>query len=255
MNELDDLAAHIGEGGFTNPCEANHGEHATKNIYTGNTMTVFDWQLYANTVGFCPGDDAISQQIEREGFWERHVSEMAMQILDQKNHGDSLFIDVGAQIGWYSVMALQRGWPTLAIEANDECARVLTMNAERHAGGTPFALCQRWMGPTLHAYDGQTKIKLLKCDIEGSEEHAFHVFQNHFRAWMIDYAIMEISPVFNDSYPAMITELLDMGYTAYRIDQLHKHDRWTLENLEEKLAEFTQVDLVFTSPLAETVIR
>ena len=62
--------------------------------------------------------DFVSSRIKRDGFWEiRHPDEM-MRLADSvAPRGDGVFIDIGANIGWYSFLFAQFGYKVYAIEA------------------------------------------------------------------------------------------------------------------------------------------
>lgn len=244
--ELKRLQEHL-SGGFANPCEAGHGVHHTKivGLPNGEPFEIFDWTLYADTTGYCPADDAVSQSIDLGGGWEAHISEVANRVLQFGRPG--VVLDIGAHVGWYASLAMRWGWPTLAVEANLDCCAVLERNL-KFRPIVPVYIAHGWIGEKSLPFHDDLQIQLLKADIEGNELYVYQVFAEHFHKHSIEYAIFEISPVFNNSYPELIGNLLNDGYRGFRIDQAGKHDEWTRDTVEEKLLEHPQIDMVFVAP-------
>jgi hypothetical protein len=59
------------------------------------------------------------------------------------------------------------------------------------------------------------RIALAKIDIEGAEEHAVDLLWLSIEKGLVDHLLIEISPVFNDSYPDLVVRLLEAGYEAW----------------------------------------
>ena len=55
-------------------------------------------------------------------------------------------------------------------------------------------------------------------DIEGNEQWGVKYFEKSFEAGCIKNVIMEISPVFNNSYPSIIEKMKGFGYDIYLLD-------------------------------------
>ena len=58
-------------------------------------------------------------------------------------------------------------------------------------------------------------MRLVKMDIEGAEEHALRVVWPLVKAGLVDHLLIELSPVFNDSYPALVDMIRGEGYRAW----------------------------------------
>lgn len=64
--------------------------------------------------------DAVSDAIKKHGCWEPVTSEVLMELFKHKNKGESgprtIFIDIGAGIGYFSLLAARNGIPAVAFE-------------------------------------------------------------------------------------------------------------------------------------------
>lgn len=176
-------------------------------------IEVWDWTKYPD--GYCPAHDAVSETIDTLGIWE--PAETALVLDACRGVDDSCVLDFGAQVGWFTLLAALSGVPVLAIEADPECARLIERNAARN-GVTDFVEveCARITGdsPLLRT---DKQVRLLKADVEGAEKDVARVVWPLIEGHQIDYLLLEVSPVFDDYYGALITRLARAGYTAYLI--------------------------------------
>ena len=253
MNILESLEKHIA-GGFTNPCESHQGAHIMKTIGIEEyPFDIFCWDKYIDTEAFCPADDAVSQALDTSGMWESHVTELFDQIIHQPD--DGIVIDIGAHVGWYACRAVRAGRDTFAVEANKNYVQLLQNNLDMWATdtGAEYQVCRGWVDELTAPFVYPLNVKVIKVDIEGNERFAFRTFETAFKDNTIDYAILEISPVFNAFYLDLIRALFFYGYQCFRIDQKGDHDEWTVDNMNEKLEEFPQVDCIFISPKAASL--
>lgn len=210
-------------------CEVGHKKHDTKYVQTKlGWMTVFDRSKYDNLAGsYCPGQAVISGELERIGVWEERLYPMVANILNYGSR-DKLVIDVGASIGWYSRMASLVGYDVLAFEGNKENAELLKLNASE------AEIRDNWFDKdTKDKIDIDRDVWLIKLDIEGSEAHAMRYLEPILPR--TNNIMMEISPVFNKSYPKLIEKLIRMGFGA--IDE--KGELFDFEY------DFNQKDLFF----------
>lgn len=196
-------------------------------------MLTFNTDLYCEP-GYCMGDDDVSRTIRRVGVWEP-VETAAFGALI---FGGDVVIDFGGQIGWYSRVTSFYGGSVLAIEGVYEHAAILNYNV-------PGAhVVRHWVdenSPIISA-DGAPRIKCVKMDLEGAEVHAMRMISDLLDAELVDNILMEISPVFNDSYPLIIRELFQRGFTA---EVCNPYQQFTHDEIDAVVAQAPQVDMMF----------
>ena len=162
---------------------------------------------------YCPARDAVSETIISHGVWEPR--ETTVLLLAWEALGwDCEFVDIGAQIGWFTWLANHKGIDAYAVEADPAVASVLEQNI--HPGLTEIinlrmgADIPDWFpGPISHPY------VVAKIDIEGAEEAAVVALSERVGLQRVPFILMEVSPVFNDSYPDLVADLMSRGYSAY----------------------------------------
>jgi hypothetical protein len=162
---------------------------------------------------YCPARDAVSETILSHGVWEP-VETIALLDCFQRRPGN-MFVDIGAQIGWFSKLAQLSHLPVTAIEADPEVCRLLAsqlwgarnfiMNERIGEGTRPIELMKNeW---DLHQLT-------VKIDVEGAEPEAVEALESHLSTTAIDFMLIEISPVFHDRYPAMVRRIMEDGFLA-----------------------------------------
>lgn len=192
-------------------CQAGHKSHDTIVVPTElGDMRIYDFEQYMGFDGYCSGQDDISKTLQLYGRWEVDETAVAKQILEA---GDkhSMFIDAGAHIGWFGRLARKYGYYTMAYEADAE-------NIQLYKENNPKAIMVH------HWFEAGNKVptpwngnvELLKIDVEGAEEHVIEYFDDILH--IVKNILMEVSPVFNDSYPALIEKLERKGFTAFYMD-------------------------------------
>jgi hypothetical protein len=202
-------------------------------------MTTFDAAKYKDTVGFCPGDDDVSRTIDLYGVWEPIETAYFVKALESPG----IVIDFGSQIGWYSMLATANGHSVLAIEACWEHEKLTSINADLRKG--QLFQARRWIDentPVLEP-EGCPPISVVKIDIEGAEQHALRCIRPLLDAGLVANLLVEISPVFNDSYPKIVLDLLNRGYSATALNPVQP---MTLSNYIHILEEIPQVDVMFS---------
>lgn len=182
-------------------------------------MEVFEFDTYREIEGYCPGKDDISRTVINTGGWEPVESAAALRVLRSGDPTGQLVLDYGSHIGWYSLMAAQLGYAVEGFEADPANMRLANHNAELNEL-TSIHISNVWVDVNLPRFslpDRFNSVRFVKIDIEGAEEHAVRSLAELFDAGKIDAAMIEISPVFNDSYPQLVQFLQTAGYATYVI--------------------------------------
>jgi hypothetical protein len=180
------------------------------------SLTVWDWRRYASEIGgYCPAHDAVSQTIDELKIWEPRETALALHVLSApRSTNPGAFWDFGGQVGWFSALAASCGRDVIAWEADEENARLLSINARRNAvAPTAFARRGRLVaGAEPYA---PTPIRLAKLDVEGAEDLAVASMWPSISAGLVDHMMIEVSPCFADYYPEMLWRIIREGYRAY----------------------------------------
>lgn len=205
-------------------------------------LKLYDHEQYRGFPGYCPGQDDVCLGLACNGIWEGYETLIISQILHEgdRSHG---IIDVGAQLGYYTMLAASYGYEVLAVEGHEESLLHLLESAERNGWGDQIGARPLWLDASTQPAEWPGEYLLLKADIEGAEEHAVRWCRELFLERRLRYALLEISPCFNGSYPALVEWILDCGYAAYMLPSKPDHavrDAWAA-NLWQSLAR-CQVD-------------
>jgi hypothetical protein len=178
-------------------------------------LMVFRYDLYRGLAN-CLGNDVVSEGITTQGIWEGYETVLVLDILDRPSPG-AYVMDIGSQLGWYSALARYR-WPIIAIDNEGEALTLTWDNAHSLLGTPPFTVCQGWIDEDAPIIPAKAEpIHFAKIDIEGNEVHAVRMLSDLFLAGKVDYALIEISPVFNDTYPDLVEWLADCEYGVFQI--------------------------------------
>jgi hypothetical protein len=198
-------------------------------------MEVWDWKKYSDQGPYCPGHDVVSEVIHDLGVWE--PGESAVLSLAFEDCPGGVFYDFGCQIGWYSTMALTAGIVVYAYDADDECVDLAWSNMSRNAPLlTRFGVYRERFDANTGCmpFDGsEVGDVIVKIDVEGAEVHALAYIQPAIDLGLVKYMLIEISPVFNDSYPALVQGLLDDGFIGYEVPPRRDPPPYPLERLSD----------------------
>lgn len=198
-------------------CQLNHDTHETKVVDTMlGEMVIYDHAKYMDNPGkYCPGQDDVSLTIDTTGKWSPFLTEVICMILEG---GDKKlrFIDVGCHIGYFSKLASVMGYSVLAYEGNVPNLEL----AKRNVQEAQFK--EIWFDEDVKprkwckACSIHKGVELLKIDVEGSEQYAI----KYLEKMLVDTKniIMEVSPVFNDSYPELVKRIVNHGFVARELD-------------------------------------
>lgn len=162
-------------------------------------------------------DDVVSEVIASHRVWE--VPETILTIAAAKSVPQPRILDVGAQIGWFSMLVLANGGTADAIDGNPAALELLqkSMMDTAPAGGslitTPEMIEDGWgHQPVFPGGQGTT---ILKIDVEGNEHYALEGTSGLWQGQLVAHIQMEVSPVFHDGYPAMLWDLKKAGYEIW----------------------------------------
>ena len=197
-----------------NVCEAGHRKHIRTQTSTAQgPFWVWDWDTYSGYRGYCTGQDDVSRTLLLYGKWEEQEGDRMRAIL---RPGD-VFLDFGAHIGWFSIMAANRGAVVHAYEGDAENLDLLRINARLHNVASQVTAHALWVGEgtkteDLHLPSGP--IRLVKIDLEGNEQYAVGALLPALDR--IEHIAMEVSPCFNDSYPDIVAVLEAHGFQTWR---------------------------------------
>jgi SAM-dependent methyltransferase len=220
-------------------------------------FAIYAFDKYANTEGLCPADDVVSFSLSEQGVWEAFDTLLMLDILSKGKQG-GLVVDFGSQLGWYSILAALNGYKVIAYDTLPENMRMLDKNAKLNKVSDKITPILEWVDETSQILP-PTRIRFMKSDIEGNEEFAFRMYEESFKKKLVDYAIFEISPCFNDSYPALIHKVMDYGYKVYQVPQ-KTWEHWVefgdqplettlkypiIEDMDKHLANIRQENFLF----------
>lgn len=178
-------------------------------------MMVFNWRSYPVGESYCPGCDAVSETIDLIGIWEPRETILALTVFESAPAG-SVFLDLGAQIGWFSLLAASARLDTISVDADAEPLRLLSESAKRNG----------WHGmvhPWQMRIDAETPVlpaapyRLAKLDLEGAEFDGIRILWPSIVAGLVDHLLIEVSPVFSDGYPELVTSIIRADYRAYML--------------------------------------
>jgi hypothetical protein len=217
-----------------NTCQVGHPQHDRKVVSTIlGDMTIYDWEKYANTTGYCTGDDAVSQTLEKTQSWDIEEFNRMKQILEAGDRSN-LFIDCGCHLGWFSKLAESLGYPIIAYDGDKENLELLKLNV-------PSARSKLiWFDENIKPRKwckGCSRFKGIECmklDLEGNEQWGIEYYRQAFEQKAVKNVIMEVSPVFNSSYEALLNRLRAWGYEAFELNgtpfsytyDFHQKDLW-----------------------------
>lgn len=204
-----------------NICEAGHKEHVRVRVKTKQgLMEVWNWGLYRDFRGYCTGQCDVSRTLFNNGVWEEPETELVRKLL-KKNREGGLVLDIGCNVGWYSLLALRYGYSVIAIDGDQENCDITKRNIlGQHSSKVNATVLHKWIDINTAKEEGGNfgEIYLFKSDIEGLDAAAVEWVRDSFEQQLVKYALIEVSPVFNDTYGPMVDKLLGWGYKPYDLD-------------------------------------
>lgn len=205
-------------------CQAGHEKHDTKTVEAqGLKYQVYDWEKYFNKDGspkwpqaYCSGQDIISQSIDKFGVWEPDETKLFHRLLSE--HSSGIVVDIGSQIGYFSILSASKGRSVIGLDSNKENIALAQQSAHLNGLSDRVEFHHTFVSKdSFFSLNEKDDIHILKCDIEGNERYAVEMMKRCFEVGRIKYAIIEISPVFNDSYPELVERIANWGYNVYQV--------------------------------------
>lgn len=213
---------------------------------------------------YCPAHDAVSETIMNLGIGEPAETILVSQVASTALP-ESKMLDVGAHIGWFSLLAASWGLTVGAIDADPENLRLLNRSAMYNGWSHRiFTSCERIDDDSAAVHgDGSdiSRVRLVKIDIEGAENHEIRVLQQALDQALIDHLLIEVSPVFADYYPDLVLDLIGKGYEAFIVPPKrtppwpladiprdmapHRIDQWPEAQLRSFIADCHQINVWF----------
>ena len=172
-----------------------------------------DGKWYPNVNEYA--NDLVSHSIRQNHIWEPFQTEITIKLL--KMVKNKLFIDIGSHIGYYTMIAAEMDFKVNAYECNKNTFKVLKNNTKCY----DKVNCNNNKITTLDDLnlEKDTKIGLMKIDIEGGEPHLIKNMLKLLDNMGIECVIVEVSPKYNSlgELEVMINSFTSRGYSAYDI--------------------------------------
>ena len=209
-----------------NVCETGHKSHQSKQTRTiQGAFRVWDWELYRGQRGSCTDQDDVSRTLLLYGVWEKEETEAIARRL----HPGDVFLDFGAHIGWFSILAAVRGATVHAYEGDAENLDLLRTNARLHGVQDRVTAHLVWVDADAYCEIPEGPIRLVKIDLEGNDDQAIRVLGPALAEGRVEELVVEVSPCFNDRYPAMVEQMRAWGYEVEDWDgawDFHQRNFW-----------------------------
>lgn len=242
-------------------CTVGHGSHDTQVVRRALgggpvlDVDIYQWRNYFVTEHgnetmprwpgqYCPAQDIISYCIDTrgsEGVWERNETRVITDVLDQPGD-DRVFLDFGSQVGYYSLIGAARGFSVAALDTSADNLWCLANSAERNR--LDIAQYRCWIDEDAEPLPAVDDVRLVKIDIEGAETCAIDMLTPLLEARKIGYLVVEISPVFNDTYPDLVEDIAGHGYDVAEIGDTLRP--LPAEGRREYVAGLHQENFLFT---------
>lgn len=222
-------------------------------------LTVMDWSQYSDDTfsryDFCPGQDVVSYCLDVQRIWEPTETLAVLDVLQQSG----LVVEAGCHLGYYAALAVASGCDFVGVETNEELAALTVGNvATNRTWEVSYSEIALGLVETLTPRPVEP-IRLFIADVEGQEQAAVDYVAASFQNRTVDYALLEMSPIFNDTYPSLTERLIGWGYVGFVIPHkgtsLQKYGERPLDILKstepvtpELVAGWRQENCLFVHP-------
>jgi hypothetical protein len=159
--------------------------------------------------------DVVSDAIAEYGVWEvPETITLSSAFAAAGPH--TAFIDIGSHVGWFSAVAATYGLDVTAVDSNAAALELLRQTWRENGFKSQLALINEMVDTnTEWKFPVGVDTAIVKMDIEGAESHAVGALWPWFEDGTVTHCMMEVSPCFNDGYPALLRALFDLGYVGH----------------------------------------
>lgn len=222
-----------------NKCQAGHKKHEGKTVPTRiGAMYVYDCDAYPKDIqGYCNGKDDISRSLISKGSWaDEETTEIINILAKNRDYGiTQRIIDFGCHIGWYTIIAANMGYMVEAIDGDRENVNMTKVNSITSLVSDRVNVRHMWIdGDTNYIPDLTSEVELIKIDLEGNEQYAIKLIEPLLAEKKVKHIHMEVSPVFNNSYPGLVDKIAGYGFIPYIDGKLFNY-----------IYDFPQANLLF----------
>jgi hypothetical protein len=224
-----------------NVCQAGHGTHERMITPTDlGPFEVYHPERYRDTEGYCTGDDVLSRTLIEGRAWEHWETTAVRPLLR-----GGWFLDFGTHIGWFTVLAAQKGCRVLGFEADAENMELCLGNAQRNHVAHLVEVRHAWIEPGFPevTLEGDGVVDVIKVDIEGQDQAAVEACWGLVEAGRVRSFLIEVSPCFSPGYPEMVEKLCAAGFVPHTLCPTVEPLR--AKNRYEWVAQCNQVNLLF----------
>lgn len=226
------------------------GEEAGEVKVRSRTRPPFD--VWVSTA-----DSIISPQIRTTGIWEPDLSRLAATILADKcsgPHGDrQMFVDVGAFIGWFSLLAASHGCRVVAFEPQARAVKLFNKSVVDNGFQEQVAIHRELVWDTREPLElgegienwGATRVRgvapkgvasrvpvrvddfvrvpqrvsLMKVDVESREWHVLESCRSLLEAGLVENIVFELNPaLLRPAERLKVLRMLDsLGYLLRQV--------------------------------------
>ena len=247
------------------------------NIYEENIVELNKNIIQKNNIYMCTHskDDLISGELINNGIWEEKITEKYIRLLNKLDKND-LILDVGANLGYYSIIAASHGYEVYAFEPfeknYDKFYSSILLNSyhkniklfknivsnkshEKKSLNIVPGPIVNYGCITVDDKEGNIEtiaiddlnikknIDILKIDVEGYEYEVIEGLKNLILNNQVKNIIIECSPKFRniEYYFKIIKFLILNSYYIYDFN----NNQFTFEEFKNDLIKFDQGDYYF----------
>ena len=198
--------------------------------------------------------DVVSEAIGLYGVWEVPETIILSSAFAAAPE-DTMFVDIGSHVGWFSVLAGSYGLKVTAVDANVDALDLLRRSWEDNRFLNYLGLVSVEITEGTHWVQPRTENMIVKMDVEGAERHAVAMLRPWFEDGTIAQCLMEVSPCFNDTYPALLGELFDLGYVGHVMPRKRNAPRLVGDVRTYIAVHCRRLDVLTREAMAEWISR